>query len=99
MEPDVLSPFLQDASGPDAAGASFAISQIEKQIGAGNLAALIIEPIQGEAALSSPRKVSWVRSWPGPRANEVVFIANQVKPALRARGRMSACQHEVGPPT
>ena len=45
-------PYRDGLSGPDAAKA--ALLQIEKQVGADNLAAIIIEPIQGEGGFIVP---------------------------------------------
>ena len=85
-------PFRDGLSGPDAA--RLAISQIEKQIGAGNLAALIIEPIQGEGGFIVPAEgfLGALLAW--TRANEVVFIADEVQTGFARTGAMFACQHE-----
>jgi len=70
------------------------ISQVEKQIGANNLAAMIIEPIQGEggfivpAAGFLPTLVDWCR------ANGVVFIADEVQTGFARTGAMFASEHE-----
>ncbi|MEO6201407.1 MAG: 4-aminobutyrate--2-oxoglutarate transaminase [Cryobacterium sp.] len=70
------------------------ISQVEKQIGATNLAAMIIEPIQGEggfivpAAGFLPTLVDWCR------ANGVVFIADEVQTGFARTGDMFASDHE-----
>ncbi|MFC5930505.1 4-aminobutyrate--2-oxoglutarate transaminase [Cryobacterium melibiosiphilum] len=70
------------------------ISQIEKQIGADNLAAVIIEPIQGEggfivpAAGFLPALVDWCR------AHNVVFIADEVQTGFARTGDLFACEHE-----
>jgi len=71
-----------------------AISQIEKQIGAENLAAMIIEPIQGEGGFIVPAPgflptlVDWCR------ANKVVFIADEVQTGFARTGDMFASDHE-----
>ncbi len=49
-------PFRDGLSGPDAAAR--AISQIEVQVGAGNTAAVLIEPLQGEGGFIEPRRAS-----------------------------------------
>lgn len=70
------------------------ISQIEKQIGADNLAAVIIEPIQGEGGFIVPAPgflpamVDWCR------AHGVVFIADEVQTGFARTGDMFACDHE-----
>lgn len=81
-------PFRDGLSGPDAARR--AISMIEKQIGADNLAALIIEPIQGEGGFIVPADgflpalVDWCRQ------NGVVFIADEVQTGFARTGEMFA---------
>ena len=85
-------PFRDGLSGPDAA--RLAISQIEKQVGAVNLAALIIEPIQGEGGFIVPAAgfLSELLAW--ARANDVVFIADEVQTGFARTGALFACQHE-----
>lgn len=79
-------------SGADAAAR--AIQLIEKQIGADNLAAIIIEPIQGEGGFIVPAEgflpalVEWAR------ANGVVFIADEVQTGFARTGAMFASEHE-----
>lgn len=79
-------------SGPDAART--VINQIEKQIGAANLAAIILEPIQGEGGFIVPAPgfvpalVEWARS------SGVVFIADEVQTGFARTGDMFACDHE-----
>jgi len=81
-------PFRDGLSGADAAAR--AISLIEKQIGADNLAAVIIEPIQGEGGFIVPAEgflpavVDWCR------ANGVVFIADEVQTGFARTGEMFA---------
>ncbi|WP_382308485.1 4-aminobutyrate--2-oxoglutarate transaminase [Herbiconiux sp. UC225_62] len=79
-------------SGPDAAAR--AILQIEKQIGADNLAALIIEPIQGEGGfiVPAPGFLPALADW--ARANDVVFIADEVQTGFARTGAMFASEHE-----
>ena len=84
-------PFRDGLSGADAAAR--AISLIEKQVGADNLAAMIIEPIQGEGGFIVPADgflpalVDWCR------ANDVVFIADEVQTGFTRTGAMFASEH------
>jgi 4-aminobutyrate aminotransferase/(S)-3-amino-2-methylpropionate transaminase len=79
-------PFRDGLSGPEAA--ERAIHLIEKQIGAENLAAMIIEPIQGEGGFIVPADgflpalVEWCR------ANGVVFIADEIQTGFARTGEM-----------
>ncbi|MGO1508813.1 MAG: 4-aminobutyrate--2-oxoglutarate transaminase [Microbacterium sp.] len=83
-------PFRDGLSGADAAAR--AITQIEKQVGAENLAAVVIEPIQGEGGFIVPADgflpaiVEWCR------ANGVVFIADEVQTGFARTGTMFASE-------
>ncbi|HEU4807603.1 MAG TPA: 4-aminobutyrate--2-oxoglutarate transaminase [Homoserinimonas sp.] len=85
-------PFRDGLSGADAAAR--AIDQIEKQVGVENLAAIIIEPIQGEGGFIVPAEgflpalVDWAR------ANNVVFIADEVQSGFARTGALFASEHE-----
>lgn len=71
-----------------------AILQMEKQIGAGNLAAIILEPIQGEGGFIVPAPGFLPRLAAWCRANNVVFIADEVQTGFARTGDMFASDHE-----
>ncbi|MFT4008764.1 MAG: 4-aminobutyrate--2-oxoglutarate transaminase [Nocardioidaceae bacterium] len=77
-----------------AAAAARAIDVIDKQVGASNLAAIVIEPIQGEggfiepAAGFLPALVKWCD------ANDVVFIADEVQTGFARTGDLFASNRE-----
>ncbi len=83
-------PYRDGLSGADAAAR--AISMMEKQIGADNLAAVIIEPIQGEGGFIVPADgfleaiVDWCRE------HGVVFIADEVQSGFARTGVMFASE-------
>lgn len=81
-----------DLDGPTAA--RHAISVIEKQVGAENLAAVLIEPIQGEGGfiVPAPGFLPALADW--CRANGVVFIADEIQSGFARTGHMFACEHE-----
>ncbi|MFV0372622.1 4-aminobutyrate--2-oxoglutarate transaminase [Microbacterium sp.] len=83
-------PLHDGLSGPDAAAR--AIGLIEKQIGAENLAAVIIEPIQGEGGFVVPADgfLNAVVDW--CTANDVVFIADEVQSGFARTGAMFASE-------
>ncbi len=83
-------PYRDGLTGPEAAAR--AITLIEKQIGAGNLAAVIIEPIQGEGGFIVPADgfLNTVVDW--CRANGVVFIADEVQTGFARTGAMFASE-------
>ncbi|WP_102141114.1 4-aminobutyrate--2-oxoglutarate transaminase [Mycobacterium hubeiense] len=71
-----------------------ALTVIEKTVGAANLAAVIIEPVQGEGGFVVPADgflpalVAWCRD------NDVVFIADEVQTGFARTGAWFACEHE-----
>lgn len=71
-----------------------ALTVIDKQVGADNLAAIIIEPIQGEGGFIVPAEgfLSTLLDW--CRKNDVVFIADEVQTGFARTGAMFACEHE-----
>jgi len=77
-------------TGPEAA--QRAITQIEKQIGADNLAAIIIEPIQGEGGFIVPADGFLPALLDWARANDVVFIADEVQTGFARTGAMFASE-------
>ncbi len=71
-----------------------ALTVIDKQIGAANLAAVIIEPVQGEGGfiVPAPGFLPALRAW--CTANDVVFIADEVQSGFARTGAMFACEDE-----
>ena len=74
--------------------AARAINVIDSQIGADNLAALIIEPIQGEGGFIVPAEGFLPALLDWCRKNDVVFIADEVQTGFARSGAMFACEHE-----
>ncbi|TAM71847.1 MAG: 4-aminobutyrate--2-oxoglutarate transaminase [Microbacteriaceae bacterium] len=89
-----LSYPLRDGGLDGVTAARNAITMIEKQIGASNLAALIIEPIQGEGGFIVPADGFLPALLDWARANGVVFIADEVQTGFGRTGDMFACNHE-----
>lgn len=85
-------PYRDSLSGPEAARR--AITQIEKQVGVGNLAAVIIEPIQGEGGFIAPADgfLPAIAEW--SKENSVVFILDEVQTGFARTGHMFAADHE-----
>ncbi|MHA7217558.1 4-aminobutyrate--2-oxoglutarate transaminase [Arthrobacter sp. MDT1-48-3] len=81
-----------DITGPEAA--QRAITMIEKQIGADSVAAIIIEPVQGEGGFIVPADgfLPALADW--ARANGVVFIADEVQSGFCRTGEWFAVNHE-----
>ncbi|WUI01701.1 4-aminobutyrate--2-oxoglutarate transaminase [Spirillospora sp. NBC_00431] len=81
-----------DNCGPEAAAQ--AIDQINKQIGATNVAAVLIEPIQGEGGFIEPAPGFLPALAEFCRANGVLFIADEIQTGFARTGDMFACEHE-----
>ncbi|MHA7188965.1 4-aminobutyrate--2-oxoglutarate transaminase [Arthrobacter sp. MDT2-16] len=79
-------------TGPEAARR--AITMIEKQIGAESVAAIIIEPVQGEGGFIVPADgfLPALAEW--ATANGVVFIADEVQSGFCRTGEWFAVNHE-----
>ena len=89
-----LSYPYRDAGVDGPAAAARAIASIEKNVGAENLAAVVIEPIQGEGGFIVPADgfLPALAEWCA--AHDVVFIADEVQTGFARTGRMFACEHE-----
>ncbi|WP_439689645.1 4-aminobutyrate--2-oxoglutarate transaminase [Curtobacterium sp. SP.BCp] len=85
---------FRDGGLSGAEAAKRAIIQIEKQVGAENTAAVLIEPIQGEGGfvVPAPGFLSALSEW--ATANGVVFIADEVQTGFARTGAMFASEHE-----
>ncbi|MBC9936959.1 MULTISPECIES: 4-aminobutyrate--2-oxoglutarate transaminase [unclassified Leucobacter] len=85
-------PFRDGLTGPEAA--EVAILQIEKQVGGKNVAAIIIEPIQGEGGFIEPALgfLPAIQEW--ATANGVVFILDEVQTGFARTGQMFAANLE-----
>jgi len=83
-------PFRDGLAGAEAAAR--AISLIEKQVGVDQLAAVIIEPIQGEGGFIVPADgfLPAIADW--CRRNGVVFIADEVQTGFARTGAMFASE-------
>ena len=85
-------PFRDGLSGADAAAR--AIKMIETEVGAKNVAAVLIEPIQGEGGFVVPADgfLPALSEW--TTANGVVFIADEIQSGFCRTGDWFAVDHE-----
>ena len=85
-------PYRDGLSGPEAAAR--AIAEIETRVGAHNVAALLIEPIQGEGGFVVPAEgfLPALADW--ARANGVVFVADEIQSGFCRTGDWFAVNHE-----
>ena len=83
---------VEGMTGKDAAAR--AISMIEKQIGAEDVAAVLIEPVQGEGGFIVPADgfLPALSQW--CTHNGVVFIADEIQSGFCRTGSWFACDHE-----
>jgi 4-aminobutyrate aminotransferase/(S)-3-amino-2-methylpropionate transaminase len=70
------------------------ITTIAKQIGENQVAAVIIEPIQGEGGFVVPPAGFLARIAAFCRENGIVFIADEVQTGFCRTGHWFACEHE-----
>lgn len=88
----VSYPLRDGLTGAEAA--ERAITALEQQVGASNLACVVIEPVQGEGGFIDPAEgflpaiVDWCR------ANDVVFVADEIQSGLCRTGDWFASDHE-----
>ncbi|TMR10340.1 4-aminobutyrate--2-oxoglutarate transaminase [Nonomuraea turkmeniaca] len=74
--------------------AAQAIDMITKQIGAENVAAVVIEPIAGEGGFIVPAKGFLPRIADFCRQNGIVFVADEVQTGFARTGTLFACEDE-----
>jgi 4-aminobutyrate aminotransferase / (S)-3-amino-2-methylpropionate transaminase / 5-aminovalerate transaminase len=89
----VSYPF-RDGGRSGAEAAEHAIDVIDKQVGAANVAAVVVEPIQGEGGfvVPAPGFLPALCGW--ARDNGVVFIADEIQTGFCRTGDWFACTHE-----
>ena len=90
-------PYRDAAVGLDPSGeaaAARAISVIDKQVGAGNVACVVIEPIQGEGGFIEPAPGFLPAIAGYCRANGIVFVADEIQTGFARTGDRFACDHE-----
>ena len=85
---------LRDGGLSGAEAAARAISHLETQVGAHNLAALLIEPIQGEGGFIVPAEgfLPALSAWASD--NGIVFIADEIQTGFCRTGSWFACEDE-----
>lgn len=74
--------------------AEIAITRIEREIGAGNVAAVIIEPIQGEGGFIVPDPGYLAAMAEYAQANGIVFIADEIQSGFCRTGHWFASEYE-----
>jgi len=74
--------------------AAEAISRIEKQLGSGTVAAVVVEPIQGEGGFVEPAAgfLPVIADW--CRRDGALFVADEIQTGFCRTGNWFACEHE-----
>jgi len=70
------------------------IDALEKALGDSNVAAFLVEPIQGEAGVYVPDEGYVKKAYELCKKNNVLFIADEVQTGLARTGKLLACDHE-----
>jgi 4-aminobutyrate aminotransferase/(S)-3-amino-2-methylpropionate transaminase len=87
-------PFREPAPIDGVGAARRAIGMLEKQVGAATLAAVVIEPIQGEGGFVVPAEgfLPTLAQW--CRDNDVLLVADEIQTGFARTGDWFACDHE-----
>ncbi len=88
-------PFREPVQLTGEQAAERAIGVIDKQVGAGRVAAVVIEPIQGEGGfvVPAPGFLPALAAW--CRTNGVLLIADEIQTGFARTGDLFACEHEA----
>ena len=79
----------------ESAALSMVLHKIEKEIGASNVACIVIEPILGEGGFIVPCKGFLPGLAKFCKENGIVFIADEVQTGFARTGHMFACEDEA----
>ncbi|HET8970708.1 MAG TPA: 4-aminobutyrate--2-oxoglutarate transaminase [Candidatus Nanopelagicales bacterium] len=71
-----------------------AVSRIDKEVGAANVAAIVIEPIAGEGGFIVPAQGFLPGLSEYAQANGIVFVADEIQTGFCRTGDWFACDHE-----
>ena len=87
-------PFRDEPGMTGEQAAARALGLIESQVGAGNVAAVLIEPIQGEGGfvVPAPGFLPALAEW--CRQSGAVFVADEIQTGFCRTGNWFACEHE-----
>ena len=87
-------PFRETAGIKGEDAAARAIDQLDKQVGAANLACVVVEPILGEGGFVVPAEgfLPAIAAW--CRENDVLFVADEIQSGFCRTGEWFACDHE-----
>jgi 4-aminobutyrate aminotransferase / (S)-3-amino-2-methylpropionate transaminase / 5-aminovalerate transaminase len=87
-------PYRWPGANPTEEAFAQAVEMIDKQVGAQNVAAVVIEPIAGEGGFIEPAKGFLPKLAEYCRANGIVFVADEVQTGFARTGDLFACEDE-----
>ncbi len=70
------------------------LDALKKELEDKNVAAFLVEPIQGEAGVYVPEDGYLKKAYELCKANNVLFIADEVQTGIARTGKLLACDHE-----
>jgi len=70
------------------------VDALEKALEDSHVAGFLVEPIQGEAGVMVPDDGYLKKAYELCKANEVLFIADEVQTGIARTGKLLACDHE-----
>ena len=70
------------------------LEALEKELQDPNVAGFLVEPIQGEAGVYVPDEGYLKKAYDLCKANNVLFIADEVQTGIARTGKLLACDHE-----
>ncbi|MGQ1891244.1 ornithine--oxo-acid transaminase [Thermophagus sp. OGC60D27] len=70
------------------------LAALEKELKDPNVAGFLVEPIQGEAGVYVPEEGYIKKAYQLCKANNVLFMADEVQTGIARTGKMLACDHE-----
>jgi 4-aminobutyrate aminotransferase/(S)-3-amino-2-methylpropionate transaminase len=87
-------PFREPTPISGVEAAERALTMLDKQVGAATLAALVVEPIQGEGGFVVPAEgfLPTLAQW--CRDNDVLLVADEIQTGFGRTGDWFACDHE-----
>jgi ornithine--oxo-acid transaminase len=70
------------------------IQALEEELKDPNVAAFIVEPIQGEAGVMVPDEGYLTKAYELCKKNNVLFVADEIQTGIARTGKILACDHE-----
>ncbi|MCP5062632.1 MAG: ornithine--oxo-acid transaminase [Ignavibacteriae bacterium] len=70
------------------------LDALERELSDPNVAGFLVEPIQGEAGVYVPEDGYLKKAYDLCKANNVLFIADEVQTGIARTGKLLACDHE-----